>query len=299
MQVVELVFYMDVSVIIINYNTKRLTRKCVESVVRNTKDLLFEVIVIDNGSTDGSKDELSNLGYPNYIYVYNEKNIGFSKANNQAYRIARGEYLFFMNNDMVFVNDVIGNLLEFVKKNKDIGIIGPKFLNPDSSLQMSCRSFPSIKFGLTKFIPFLKIFFYKEATKYYQNDRDYDLIHCVDTISAGALLISRKLFKKIGYFDEFSFMYGEDADICKKTRDIGYKVVYYPKAVLIHYGGQSSKLNSYRAIWSYYMAFYYLYKKYYFKRIAFLMKPIFILRASIEVVFNMFKKDKRITWNNK
>lgn len=290
---------MNVSVIIINYNTKRLTRECVESVFSKTKGLAIEVIVIDNASKDGSKDELSKLKYEKYTYVYNKKNVGFSKANNQASQITSGEYLFFINSDILFTNDVIGNLFKFIQKNKEVGIVGPKFLNPNGTLQISCRSFPSVKFGLTKFNPFLKVVFHKEVTKYYQNNSNYDSIHCVDTVSAGALLISRKLFKKIGCFDEFSFMYGEDADICKRVRDLGYKVVYYPKAILVHYGGQSSKLNSYKAIWSYYMAFYYLYKKYYFKKIAFIIKPAFILQAFVEIIFNFFKEDKRITWNSK
>ena len=296
---VRKVGYMDILVITINYNNKQLTRECIESVVAKTKKLSFEIIVIDNASKDGSKSELSKLELENYTYIYNRNNVGFAKANNQASRIASGEYLFFMNNDMVFVNNVLYNLLEFMNKNNSIGIVGPKFLNSDGTLQISCRSFPSIKLGLIKFIPFLNMFFHKDLMKYYQKELDFNLSHCVETVSAGAVLISRQFFNNIGGFDEFSFMYGEDADICKRVRDLGYKVVYYPKAVLIHYGGQSSKLNSYKAIWSYNIGFYLLYKKYYFKKMAFFIKPFFVLRAIIELIFNFFIKDYNVTWYKK
>ncbi|MBC2704928.1 glycosyltransferase family 2 protein [Desulfobacula sp.] len=290
---------MDVSIIIINYNTWQLTKNCIESIYLHTEQHLFEVIVIDNASTDGSYETLSTLEFDNYSYIYNKKNIGFSRANNKASLNATGRFLFFMNSDMVFVNDVIFHLVETLQNNSATGIAGPNFQNPDGSLQISCRNFPNILFGLSKFIPFLKYFLSGQVLAYYQKERDYSIEQNVDTVSAGAFMISRKLFEDMGRFDEFSFMYAEDADICRRVRDIGLKVTYNPAAVLIHFGGQSSRLNSYKAIWSYYFAFYYLYKKYYFGRFAMLLKPAFFLRASIAVIGNYFKKDKRITWNNK
>ncbi len=289
----------EVSIIIINYNTRELTKNCIDSIFYHTLETHFEVIVIDNASSDGSYDILSTLEYDNYHYIRNEKNIGFSKANNKAAIRASGAYLFFMNSDMLFVNDVVSCLLEKIHHNPEIGIVGPKFLNPDGTLQISCRKFPDIVFGLTKFFPCFKIFFSGKNPEYYQDQRDYSIEQAVDTVSAGALMISRKLFRDIGGFDEFSFMYAEDADICRQVRDRGLKIMYTPSAILIHFGGQSSKLNSYKAIWSYYFAFYHLYKKYYFGMAAIFIKPAFFLRALIGVVGNCFKKDKRVTWNNK
>lgn len=289
----------EVSIIIINYNTRELTKNCIDSIFYHTPENRFEVIVIDNASSDGSYDVLSTLEYKNYHYIRNEKNIGFSKANNKAAITASGEYLFFMNSDMLFVNDVVSSLFEKIHHNPAIGIIGPKFLNPDGTLQISCRNFPGIVFGLTKFFPCLKRFFSGKNLEYYQVQRDYSVEQTVDTVSAGALMISRKLFRDVGGFDEFSFMYAEDADICRQVRDRGLKIMYNPSAILIHFGGQSSKLNSYKAIWSYYFAFYYLYKKYYFGMGAIFIKPAFFLRALIGVVGNCFKKDKRVTWNNR
>ena len=289
----------EVSIIIINYNTRELTKNCIESIFCRTQKKYFEVIVIDNASTDGSYDALSTLEFQNYRYIHNEKNVGFSRANNKAALSASGEYLFFMNSDMIFVNDVVSCLVEKIHHHPAIGIIGPRFLNPDGTLQISCRNFPGIFFGLIKFFPFLKKKLSDKKLDYYQAQRDYSIEQTVDTVSAGALMISRKLFRDIGGFDEFSFMYAEDADICRQVRDRGFKVVYDPFATLIHFGGQSSKLNSYKAVWSYYFAFYHLYKKYYFGRVAILIKPAFFLRAVIGVMGNYFKKDKRVTWNNK
>jgi len=289
----------DVSIIIINYNTCELTENCITSIYQHTQKYRFEVIVIDNGSTDSSYDVLQNLEFENYQYLYNKKNIGFSRANNQAALTASGDYFFFMNSDMVFVNDVVSHLIETLQNNPGTGIVGPRFQNPDGSLQVSCRNFPGLLFGLLKFIPFLTGFLPRQALAYYQTDRDYSLEQNVDTVSAGALMIGKKLFKRIGGFDTFSFMYAEDADICRQVRDMGLKVTYHPEAVLVHFGGQSSRLNSYKAIWSYYFAFYHLYRKYYFGRLAVLIKPIFFLRALIAISGNYFKKDKRITWNHK
>ncbi len=289
----------DVSVIIINFNTKDLTLECIKSVYEKTCCTSFEVIVIDNASTDGSRLLLSNLGFSNYHYIYNKKNVGFSRANNKAAGLAKGRYIFFMNSDMLFIDDVLSGLMMYMESNPGVGIAGPMFLNPDNTLQISCRNFPCIAFGFLKFFPFLKIFMSKEIREYYQQDRDYSKIQEVDTVSAGAMMIKKSLFKDIGGFDEFSFMYAEDADICRRVRDMGFKVVFLPDVKLIHYGGQSCALNSFRAVWSYYFAFYYLYKKYYFGRFAFLFKPFFFVRAVIAIVINMFKKDKRLTWNDK
>jgi GT2 family glycosyltransferase len=290
---------MDVSIIIINYNTCELTKNCIESIYHHTQQQRVEVIVIDNASTDGSYEVLSALEFENYQYMYNEKNTGFSKANNTASLSASGKYLFFMNSDMVFMNDVVSLLVETIQNNSTIGIVGPRFQNPDGSLQISCRNFPSILFGLLKFIPFLKYFLSRHMLAYYQKERDYSIEQTVDTVSAGAMMIRRQLFEDIGRFDEFSFMYAEDADICRRVRDLGLKIIYDPGAVLVHFGGQSSRLNSYKAIWSYYFAFYHLYKKYYFGKVAMLIKPAFFLRACVAVIGNYFKKDKRITWQDK
>jgi GT2 family glycosyltransferase len=290
---------MDVTVVIITYNTLSLTRECIASVYEKTGKNHFEMIVVDNASTDGSRQVLPHLGYDRYRYVFNSVNKGFSRANNQAARMARGKYLFFMNSDMVFVNDVVGELTAHMQTHAGTGIAGPMFLNPDGSLQVSCRNFPGIWFGILKFFPFLKGLAPGHVLDYYQKDREYTRVQSVDTVSAGAMLISRTLFDAMGGFDEFSFMYAEDADICRQVRDRGKKVMFIPGARLIHYGGQSSRLNSHRAVWSYYLAFYHLYKKYYFKKAGWVLKPLFMARACTALLANLFKKDKRVTWNDK
>jgi len=292
----------DISIVIINYNTKELTKACIQSIYDKTGQVSFEVIVIDNASTDGSANSLSALCHKNYHYIYNRTNTGFSRANNLASKTARGRYLFFMNSDMVLVNDVLAILTAHMENFPATGICGPMFLNPDSTLQISCRNFPNIIFGCLKFFPFLKFILsrslYREVADYYQEDRDYSKIQAVDTVSAGAMIIKKSLFEDIGRFDEFSFMYAEDADICRQVRDRGLEVTFVPKARLIHYGGLSSQLNSHRAIWSYYFAFYHLYKKYYFGWWGIFLKPVFAFRALLAVMGNLFKKDKRVTWNN-
>lgn len=290
---------MDISIIILNYNTREMTLECIQSVYDRTRQNSFEVIVMDNASTDGSREALADLPHENYTYIYNPVNEGFSRGNNRAADRARGDRLLFLNNDMVLKNDVAGILSEYLDTHPEAGIAGPKFLNPDGSLQISCRNFPSLLVGVWRFFPFLRKWLKKEAAGYYQDDRDYTQTQSVETLSAGAILISRELFFRIGKFDTFSFMYAEDADICRQVRDRGLQVVFCPRAVLVHFGGQSTRLNSYRAVWAYYNAFYHLYKKYYFGPWAVLVKPLFWLRAVIGLLKTLFQADKRITWNKK
>ncbi len=287
------------SIIIINYNTAALTKACLDSIYNQIGGTSFEVIVIDNASSDTSVDVLSSQQYENYKYVYNHTNIGFSKANNQGAEMASGETYFFLNSDMEFLNDVASILMQRMKHEEDIGVIGPKFVNPDGTLQVSCRNFPDLYSGISRFFPFLKSLLENQVASYYQHERDYTIEQPVDTVSAGALMISKTLFDEIGGFDPFSFMYAEDADICRQVRDRGYRVLYCPEAQVLHYGGQSSCLNSNKAVWSYYFAFYHLYRKYYFGKMALLIKPLFFMRAIFAMVMNQFKTDKRITWNSK
>ena len=290
---------MDVSIIIINYNTRELTLDCLRSIYAQTRGLSFEVIVMDNGSSDGSWETLSGQSFPNYRYSYNKENLGFSRANNQGAALAAGQFLFFMNSDMKLLNNVPGLLTDYMIAHPEAGILGPKFLNPDKSLQVSCRNFPSLLFGALKFFPFLKSILSSQSRAYYHEEKDFSQIQDVDTVSAGALFIRRELFESIGRFDPFSFMYAEDADICRQVRDRGFKVVFLPEPELIHYGGQSTRLNSNRAVWSYYLAFYHLYKKYYFGQAGVIFKPFFLARAMMALAMQPFCQDKRITWRDK
>jgi len=292
---------MDVSFIIVTYNTARMTLDCIQSIREHTRGVSFEIIVVDNASSDNSRELLGNPGpaFEHYRYIYNPENSGFSRANNLGAAIASGCFLFFMNSDMVLLNDVAAMLKYHMEAHGDTGITGPRFLNPDHSLQVSCRNFPGILFGCLKFFPFINRFFPGQTAAYYQEDRDYSHIQSVDTVSAGALMIRRQLFDEIGRFDTFSFMYAEDADICRQVRDRGLKVIFFPDARLVHYGGASTRLNSSRAVWSYYLAFYHLYKKYYFGPLGVVIKPVFMLRALAALAANHFKTDKRITWRDK
>ncbi|MCV6613451.1 MAG: glycosyltransferase family 2 protein [Cellvibrionaceae bacterium] len=292
----------ELSIIIINYNTQALTEACIESIYRHRGELALEVILLDNASEDGSKAHFSALAeagqWPGFRYQYNLTNLGFSRACNQGAAMASGAQLFFLNSDTEWQNNVGQTLLEALTANPEAGIVGPRFANSDGSLQVSCRDFPSLGIGLLKFFPFLKPFLKDAQRRYYQGERDYNKAQAVDTVSAGALLIPAQLFEAIGGFDEFSFMYGEDADICRQVRDTGRQIWFIPAAKLLHHGGQSSQLNSSRAIWSYYLAFYQLYKKYYFGPWAMLLKPLFIGRALLGLAQIQFKRDKRVTWNN-
>ncbi len=292
---------LDVSVIIVNYNTSDLLYQCVRSVYSQTTKSNCEVIVVDNNSSDGSvamvQQKLSEV-----ILVSNTVNRGFSKANNQGIRRSNGRYVLLLNSDTVILDNAIDKMVEFAEKHADVYGLGPKLLNSDGTLQKSHRAFPSIKFGVYKALGVQRLFPDNQTIKnYYSSDADYDKTIEVETLSAACLMIRKSVLEHIGLLDEQSFMYAEDADMCYRLRNAGGKVVFFPETEIIHHGGQSSQKNSYRAILAYYQAFFRFYDKYYFRRIlgpfSYLLCIPFVGLACVDMIRNVFRKDKRVTWN--
>ena len=228
----------DISIIIVNYNVKQFILNCLNSIYNNKNNLniTFEVIVVDNHSSDGSIDAIIN-NYPQVILIKNSKNTGFPTANNQAFKIAKGKYIFMLNPDTEIVDDALVKPKNYLDNNQKINIACPKLLNTDKSIQYSVWRFPKIKYIIAEMFYLNK--FIKD--KYYF-DKNFNQSFEVESMSGAAMIFRKGLLKTIGYLDENMFWI-EDIDFCYRIHKKNMKIIYLPQAEIIHHIGQSAKKN--------------------------------------------------------
>jgi GT2 family glycosyltransferase len=217
-----------VSIIIVNYNGKEYTRGCLESLRAVSIAVEHEIILVDNCSLDGSK-EMVQADYPEVILVPQKVNDGFGRANNAGARVARGEYLFFVNNDTTLKQDSISPLKEFMETQPSIGVAAPMLLNPDGTFQVSYGNYPSILNELRT----------KRDTALLKNIPENRIPKKVDWVSFAAVMIKRSVFMNVHGFDERYFMYFEDADFCCRAAKVGFTTFYCAEYSIIHSGGGS------------------------------------------------------------
>ncbi len=231
------------SIIIVNFNTKEYLKYCLNSISEFTSDLNYEIIVVDNASSDGSV-EMLNDEFKKIKKIYNQTNVGFASANNQAIKIAEGELILLLNSDTRILDNAIGKTMDFMNENPNASIVGCKLLNPDGTLQPSCRSFPTLWNLFTESTFLYKLFSKNKLFgKYYMSYFDHNSILQVDVVMGAFMMIRREVFKKIGYFDEAYFMYTEETDLCFRAKAHNYKIYFSPTAEIIHYGGGSNDNN--------------------------------------------------------
>jgi len=230
----------DVSIIIVNWNGKEYLLKCLNS-LSNSVGYSGEIIVVDNASSDGSA-YLIESNYPDVKLLRNEENRGFARASNMGMRRSSGRYLCLVNSDVIVSEDCIQKLVIFMDENQEVGMVGPKVLNVDGTLQPTCKHFPSIwnslcqALGLNNLFP-KSVFFSECCMRYWPHDS----IRSVDTLGGCFLMVRRKALDEVDLLDEDFFFYGEDIDWCKRFHKAGWDVVFYPQAEIIHFGGASSK----------------------------------------------------------
>ncbi len=258
---------MKLSVILVNWKTRDLTRDALVSVYKETRELVFEIIVVDNNSGDGSV-EMIKKEFPQVVLIENKDNLGFGKANNQGLKIARGEYLMFLNTDTVVLDGALNKLVNYLDQHADVVMVGPRLLNKDLTFQHACRrmlpnpvnSFFHL-FGLTKIFKDSKF-----INEYKQYATDPEVTGPTQALSGAAMMFRRQVYAEIGGFDEIFFMYGEDLDFCKRALDKGWKIVYVSDAKIIHFGGQSSGKRKVKSLLNFYEAMWLYYKKHFYKK---------------------------------
>jgi len=231
---------MEISIIIVNWNTKDLLRDCLNSVIEQTAKADYEIIVVDNNSTDGSIDMVKSE-FKEAVLIENSKNLGFARANNRGIKVSKGRYVCLVNSDIILLDNCLDKLVSFMESNPRAGMAGPRILNGDMTLQYSCRHFPSIWNNLCQSIGLNHIFpkspFFSDWIMNYWN---HDSTRDVDALSGCLWIIRREALDDIGLLDEEFFIYGEDLDFCKRMRNANWDVSFYPEAQAIHLGGASS-----------------------------------------------------------
>jgi hypothetical protein len=230
----------EVSVIIVNWNTLRYLPDCLNSLLNTGNGYTQEIIVVDNASSDGSVDVVAEQ-FPQVKLIRNTENLGFAKANNIGIQQSAGRYICIVNSDVIVLEGCIQNLMKFMDQNPNVGIAGPRILNPDRTLQPSCRHFPTIwnnlcqSVGLNRLFP--KSAFFSD---WFMNYWAHDSIRNVDALSGCFWIVRREAMEQVGLLDEDFFIYGEDLDWCKRFKNTGWEVGFYPESEAIHFGGASS-----------------------------------------------------------
>ncbi len=233
------------TIILLSYNTKNITENCLHSLYaqfKKEKNLVVEVIVVDNASTDGSADMLFQFRkhHKNFSVISNAKNLGFPKANNIAARHAKGIYLLFLNSDTLMKEMDFGQILTYMETHSQIGAMTVRVILPHSGIdKASHRGFPTVWNSFCYFTGLEKIFgniplLNRLFGGYHMTWQSLKTIHEIDSPSGAFYLIPKRLFQKTGGFDEDFFMYGEDLDLSFRVKAAGYKIVYYPYSSIIH-----------------------------------------------------------------
>jgi len=233
-----------VSIIIVNWRTPRLLAACLDSLSLDRGHAQFEFIVVDNHSDDGSIEILAQQ-YPFVQVIANSENVGFSKACNQAIPLAQGKYVLLLNPDTVVAQGAVSALADFMEADNDCGATGPKVLNPDGTLQLACRrSFPDPVAAFFR-ITYLSRLFprHRLLARYNLTYADPEATLEVDALSGSCMMVRREVVDVVGLLDEDIFMFGEDIDWCWRIKQAGWKICYFPSAVVYHYHGAASRLR--------------------------------------------------------
>ncbi len=225
---------MDLSIIIVNYNTKDLTLACIDSILRSNPRVGYEIILIDNGSTDGSAEYFDKIRGSKIRLILHKKNLGFSKANNSGIQKALGRFILLLNSDTEVTRGSIDALYDFALHTPGVGLVGPKLLNLDKSTQASVFRLPTLKRAIKQYW-----FGHKGIFDKYVPESQKPIE--VEAIVAAVMLITPIARRKAGMLDERYFMYFEDLEFCRRVTKAGLKIYYLPSVEIYHHHGASSK----------------------------------------------------------
>ena len=229
------------SIIIVTWNVRRHVLDCLQSIGRCPLCDAFEVIVVDNASTDGTVDAVRRDS-PHVTVLANEKNRGFAAASNQGIAESRGQYLLLLNPDTIVHPHSLDTLRSFMDSHPDVGVCGPRLLNGDGTIQASARRFPTFRATLHHYTIFRHLrIFQPRYQSWVMADFPHDNQRDVDQLMGSALLLRRAAVAQVGPMDERFFMYFEEVDLCYRLRQAGWRIVFLPDAIITHLGGRSSR----------------------------------------------------------
>lgn len=266
---------MTLSIVIANWNTKELIKQCVESIFQSVSQALdYEIIVIDNGSGDGSAQYLESLG-SSIKLILNSENKGYAKACNQGMKISRGKYILLLGSDTIMKQGTLERCISFLDENEDAGAVSCKLLNPDGTVQNSLKRFPKLSNAFFTYLSLGRL-----NTEYDMAEFNYNRTIEAEQPAATFLMLRNNLAGKIGYFDEAYRILYNDVDLCRRIWDEGYKIYFLHDCSIIHYGSHSTKNADFALRKKMYGDIYRYYKNYFGFKAKFLY-PILVARLLI------------------
>jgi GT2 family glycosyltransferase len=257
----------QLTVCIVTWNVREDLLKCLASLQAAGDGVRVETIVVDNASSDGTAEAVREQ-FPHATLICNETNRGFAAANNQALAVARGEFLLLLNPDTVVPPGALVRLVESARQRPEAGIIGPKLLNPDGSLQHSCRRFPRPMAALFRHTVLGRLFPRNRwSADYVMADWAHNEAREVDWVSGAAMLIRRQLTEKVGLLDEGFYWGSEDVDYCYRAHQAGWKVLYVPEPAITHKIGASTNQVPIRTFLNFHRSLHRLYRKHFARNV--------------------------------
>lgn len=283
---------MDLSIVILNYQTFELTKNTINSIFEYEYPFSYEVLLVDNASGDDSLSRLKDYFKDNVIFIESRENNGFAAGNNQALKIAKGKYQLLLNSDTIVWENTLESIYYYMEKHTDVGTTGCRVLLENGDLDKACkRSFPNVKNS------FFRLFHIPTKSK----DDNYNLdslpddgVYEIDCLTGAFMFIRKEALDEVGFLDETFFMYGEDIDLCFRIKQAGWKIVYYGKSKITHFKGASSKKQKSKLIYEFYRAMYVYYKKHHAHESFFITNFIvyfgIALLCILKLFLNLFKK---------
>jgi hypothetical protein len=247
---------MELSVIIVNWNTRNLLCKCLDSLNQVVKKIEMEIFVVDNGSVDGSGEAIRKR-FPVVKLIENQTNLGFAKANNQALRLAKGKYTLLLNPDTQLKKGAIEEMISFMSAHPEVGVVGGQLLNSGGSKQNSIANFPSLATELLNKSLLRWLFpenFPGKETSYHGPIE-------VDSVIGACMMVRREAMEQVGLLDEDYFLFLEETDWCYRMKKASLKIYHIPQAEIFHLQGRSAEENKERARVEYYRSRYHFFRK--------------------------------------
>ena len=283
---------MDLSVVIVNYQTFELTKNTINSILDYDYPFSVEIFVVDNASADDSLARLKDYFSDKVKFIASAENNGFAAGNNQALRQATGKYQLLLNSDTVVWENTLEDIYNYMEKHSDVGACGCRVLLENGELDMACkRSFPNVKNS------FFRLFHIPTKSKddnYNLTDLPDDGVYEIDCLTGAFMFMRKDATDEVGLLDETFFMYGEDIDLCYRIKKGGWKIVYYGKSKITHFKGSSSKKQKSKLLYEFYRAMYIYYKKHHADESSFIVNWVVYvgigLLCCLKLFLNIFKK---------
>jgi GT2 family glycosyltransferase len=266
----------DLSIIIVNWNTRQLLGQCLSSLSQSSNGMQLEVIVVDNNSKDDSVEYVAQH-FPDVQIIRNNHNRGFAAASNQGLAIAKGRNILFLNSDTIIHKGALKAMVELLDNNPEAGLCSCQLLNKDGSTQSNVYHFPSFRAMLQRYTALKYLGLFKSARDFYKmRDFSYDKIASVDFVMGAALMVKRKILEHIGNIDEKVHLYFEDTDLCYRIRQAGFKIYFTPNGQITHLGrASSSLLGSHKTHAMFFKSMLYYFRKHKGRLRTFLFAAIF------------------------